>query len=188
MSEEQYVIQCVNSAVAKYVPLFISEDGAFAKSPAGAGTWTKEKADEYVRIRGGADRWKVWMLSEALTAHEIVVSNKVRETEQICGGASKVESQNLHESDEDAYLLQNESAGYVGNSPTFWAEKDGYSQWVEDAKVWTKEEAEQKIRSTRGTHRWTMWCVSEILSVAKLTTDIQDLRKLVQEAEDKRED
>jgi len=79
----------------------------------------------------------------------------------------------------DEYLLQNCSGGYVGNSPVFW-HKDGggYTQWIDEAKRWTKEEAERQIRSTRGTHSWVMWPVDEIEAAAKRTVDIQDLRKL----------
>jgi len=77
------------------------------------------------------------------------------------------------------YLLQNNSAGYVGNSPQFWHASDsGYTQWVDEAKRWTKEEAEQQIRSTRGTHSWTMWTEEEIYTVAKRTVDVQDLRRI----------
>lgn len=81
----------------------------------------------------------------------------------------------------DQYLLQNCSGGYVGNSPVFWREGgSGYTPWIDEAKRWTKEDAELYIRSTRGTHSWQMWSVAEIESVAKRTVDIQDLRKLVE--------
>lgn len=83
----------------------------------------------------------------------------------------------------ELYLLQNVSAGYVGNSPMFW-QKDGsgYTPWIDDAKVWTKEEAKRQIRSTRGTHQWQMWSVSEIESIARRTVDIQDLRQVSESA------
>lgn len=82
----------------------------------------------------------------------------------------------------DEYLLQNCSAGYVGNSPVFWHKSEsGYTPWIDDAKRWAKEEAEQQIRSTRGSHTWQMWSVEEIEAAAKRTVDIQDLRKLVSE-------
>ena len=77
------------------------------------------------------------------------------------------------------YLLQNCSDGFIGNSPVFWHESgSGYTQWIDEAKQWTKEEAEKQIQSTRGTHQWQMWSVEEIESVAKRTVDIQDLRKI----------
>lgn len=76
----------------------------------------------------------------------------------------------------DLYLLQNCTAGYVGNSPVFWG-NSGYTPWIDNAKHWTKEEAENQIRSTQGTHTWQMWPLSEIAAAAKVTVDIQDLRK-----------
>jgi hypothetical protein len=80
----------------------------------------------------------------------------------------------------DEYLLQNCSGGYVGNSLVFWREGgSGYTPWIDEAKRWTKEEAELQIRSTRGSHTWQMWSVAEIEAVAKRTVDIQDLRKSV---------
>lgn len=81
------------------------------------------------------------------------------------------------------YLLQNCSAGYVGNSPMFWREGgSGYTPWIDEAKRWTKEEAEQQIRATCGTHSWAMWSVAEIEAKAKRTVDIQDLRKPLEES------
>lgn len=66
------------------------------------------------------------------------------------------------------YLLQNCNAGFIGNSPVFWhKDGSGYTQWIDEAKQWNKKEAEEKIRSTRGTHNWKMWSVKEIKSVAK---------------------
>ncbi len=60
------------------------------------------------------------------------------------------------------YLLQNVTAGFVGNSPLFW-HKDGggYTQWIDDAKQWSKDEAESVIRSTRGSHQWQMWDIAD---------------------------
>lgn len=80
--------------------------------------------------------------------------------------------------DDKSYYLQNVTAGYVGNSPLFWAKKDGYTPWLEHARWFTKEDAEKIIHSTRGTHQWAMWSVEELNSIAKTTVDIQDMRKL----------
>ena len=74
-------------------------------------------------------------------------------------------------------LLQNVSSGFIGNSPVFWAEGGGYTQWISDAKLWTSDEADLQIRSTRGSHSWMKWPLSTIKKHAKLTVDIQDLRK-----------
>lgn len=80
---------------------------------------------------------------------------------------------------ERQFLLQNVGDGYVGNSPVFWHKSgSGYTQWIDDAKLWTKEEAEKQVQSTRGSHQWQMWDIEEIYSVAKRTVDIQDLRKV----------
>lgn len=74
------------------------------------------------------------------------------------------------------YLLQNVGVGYLGNSPVFWHESNsGYTQWIDEAKVWTKDEAEAQIRSTRGTHQWRMWPADQIYKAAKKIVDIQDL-------------
>lgn len=76
----------------------------------------------------------------------------------------------------DLYLLQNCNGGFIGNSPLFWRkDNSGYTQWIDEARMWTKEEAETQIRSTRGSHSWKMWSVEEINSVAKRIVDIQDL-------------
>lgn len=79
---------------------------------------------------------------------------------------------------DDAYLLQNCTAGYCGNSPMFWRQGgSGYTPWIAEAQVWTKEAAEFQIRSTRGSHTWQMWPLALIREHAKATVDIQDLRK-----------
>lgn len=76
------------------------------------------------------------------------------------------------------YLLQNCSAGYVGNSPLFWAEGDaGYTPWIDLAKRWTHDEARRLIRATNGSHSWKLWPLEVIEMAAKRTVDIQDLRR-----------
>ena len=78
------------------------------------------------------------------------------------------------------YLLQNVNAGYIGNSPVFYhASGSGYTQWIDEAKRWPKDEAELFMQTTRGSHNWKMWPLEQILSSAKRTVDIQDLRKTV---------
>jgi hypothetical protein len=77
------------------------------------------------------------------------------------------------------YLLQNVGAGYIGNSPVFYhASGSGYTQWIDEAKRFTLEEAETVIRTTFGSHCWMTWSVEQIWESAKRTVDIQDLRKL----------
>lgn len=36
--------------------------------------------------------------------------------------------------DDKSYYLQNVTAGYVGNSPLFYAKKGGYTPWLEHAQ------------------------------------------------------
>lgn len=77
------------------------------------------------------------------------------------------------------YLLQNCGAGFLGNSPIFWQKGDsGYTQWIDDAKRWTYKEAKIQMKSTSGTHKWKLWPLDVIESVAKRTVDIQDLNKI----------
>lgn len=74
------------------------------------------------------------------------------------------------------YLLQCNTAGYVGNSPLFWKESgSGYTPWIDEAKRWTYKEGKQQVRSSRGSHSWTLWDLKMIEKVAKRTVDIQDL-------------
>ena len=77
------------------------------------------------------------------------------------------------------YYLQNCTSGYLGNSPYFWGKNGGYTQWLDEAKQWTKEEANDVIRSTRGSHRWKMWSVKRVDKVAKRTVDMQDLYRTI---------
>jgi len=79
----------------------------------------------------------------------------------------------------ELYLLQLESNGYIGNSPVFWHKSNsGYTQWLDEAKRFTKDEAMKIMRSTRGTHNWRLWKESDILANARQTVDIQQLRKV----------
>ncbi len=61
------------------------------------------------------------------------------------------------------YLMQNESAGYLGNSPLFWPKNNsGYTDKIDDAKVFTYAEANALVQSTKGSHRWRRWNVRDI--------------------------
>lgn len=79
---------------------------------------------------------------------------------------------------QELYYLQNVGAGYIGNSPIFWA-KDGhgYTQWLDDAEKMTAEEAKKIIASTRGSHKWKRWPVSKIDAISQRTVDIQKMRR-----------
>ena len=75
------------------------------------------------------------------------------------------------------YLLQNETAGYVGDSPLFWKEGGcGYTAEVDKAKRFTWQEAGNVIRSTRGTHRWKRWKLSDVEKATIRVVDAQLLR------------
>lgn len=83
---------------------------------------------------------------------------------------------------DEFYFLQNCNAGYVGNSPVFWAKSGGYTQWIDEAKRWTRDEANKQIESTRGSHQWELWLCGDVVSASKRTVDIQDLRKVRNES------
>lgn len=74
------------------------------------------------------------------------------------------------------YLLQNLNAGYLGNSPFFWAEGGGYTIRVDEAKIFTPEEAKITIKGSKGSHKWKRWNKNKVLKAAHRTVDIQDLR------------
>lgn len=76
---------------------------------------------------------------------------------------------------EDRYLLQNVGAGYLGNSPVFWNDRGGYTQWIDDAKKFTDAACEKIINSTRGSHEWRKWPWSQINAAAQRTVDSQKL-------------
>lgn len=87
------------------------------------------------------------------------------------------------------YLLQNCGIGYLGNSPYFWHKSgSGYTQWIADAKEWTYAEAQQQVRSSRGSHRWRIWPKELVFKLAKLTVDIQDLDRETEKRKKKKND
>lgn len=75
------------------------------------------------------------------------------------------------------YFLQNVGAGFVGNSPYWWQkENSGYVPNIEDAKQFTNEEANDIIRSTKGSHNFKKWKVKDVMKSTILVVDIQKLR------------
>lgn len=75
------------------------------------------------------------------------------------------------------YYLQNVSAGFCGNAPFWWAKDDcGYTVDIDNAKLFTKEEAESIIKSTKSSHRWMMWGEQSVLDAVCRTVDIEKLR------------
>jgi hypothetical protein len=85
-------------------------------------------------------------------------------------------------------LLQNCTAGYLGNSPVFWREDgSGYTQWIDEAKRWPEAEADAQIRSTSGTHDWRKWPLAVVEKLAKRTIDIQEAISVLNKLEVARE-
>lgn len=77
------------------------------------------------------------------------------------------------------YLLQNVTAGCLGNCPQFWREGgSGYTVNIDEAQRFTPEEAANIVRSSRGTHKWKRWKVQHVLQAAIRVVDIQTLRHL----------
>lgn len=75
------------------------------------------------------------------------------------------------------YLLQNETAGYIGNYPLFWKEGgSGYTPNIDEAQRFTPKEAADVIRGSRGSHKWKRWHIANVLKAAIRVVDIQSLR------------
>ena len=79
---------------------------------------------------------------------------------------------------EELYLLHKNNAGDLANLPMFWAEKGGFTPWIDEAKRLNSYEVfKQMAASTEGEDQWTIWPVGEIETFAKRTCDIQALRE-----------
>jgi len=77
----------------------------------------------------------------------------------------------------DEYYLQNCSAGYIGDFPVFWHKTNsGYTPYIDDAKVFTKAEADEIIRSTRGSHSWKTWPVKLVRRSLAQVAVIEQMR------------
>lgn len=76
------------------------------------------------------------------------------------------------------FYLQNETAGYVGDSPQWWKKGGGgYTIDILDAQQFTAEECAVIKRGSKGTHRWKRWPVSKVLESTMLVANIELLRK-----------
>lgn len=76
----------------------------------------------------------------------------------------------------DEFYIRNVGAGFLGNSPIWWQKGgSGYTQWLDDAKRFSNEEADGVIQSCLGTHQFEKWPCKKVDDAAKLTVDIQDL-------------
>jgi len=76
---------------------------------------------------------------------------------------------------EKLYLLENPHSGYFGNSPCWWKEGgSGYTPYVEEAKRWTKEEADREIATTSKSHGFIAWPLELVLKRCHTIIDTQD--------------
>jgi hypothetical protein len=74
------------------------------------------------------------------------------------------------------YFLQNLKAGYLGNSPMFWAKGgNGYTQWIDNAEQMTADRADEIYKSDPW--KWRKWPVDQVEAVAQRTVDMQRLGK-----------
>ena len=75
------------------------------------------------------------------------------------------------------FLLQNCSLGYCGNSPLWWSIKGGYTDRIDDARMFSERHADGEVRASKSSHNFKKWPVSLIKSIAYLVVDSQDLPK-----------
>ena len=68
--------------------------------------------------------------------------------------------------------MQNKERGYIGNSPVFWAEPSGYTAYIDDAKRFTEEEADNLLSEDR--HKWRKFSEVGVKKYAKQVIDMQD--------------
>ena len=81
--------------------------------------------------------------------------------------------------DEPRYLLQNVSAGYVGNEPAFWAKGgSGYTVDPYDAEPMAMARVEEIVNSTQGSHQWCPWLMQDVLASLRPAVDMDKLRTL----------
>ncbi len=77
------------------------------------------------------------------------------------------------------FYLQNRDAGYLGNSPMFWAIRGGYTQWIDDAKRFTQAEVDEIVsscgRSMICGEKFKAWPCDLIDSKSRRTVDMQDI-------------
>jgi hypothetical protein len=75
------------------------------------------------------------------------------------------------------YYLQNIGAGFLGNSPFWWANGgNGYTADIDEAQLFEKGEAQSIVKSTKGTHKWKIWSEKRVKSAIYRTVDMQKLK------------
>lgn len=76
----------------------------------------------------------------------------------------------------DCVLLQNVTAGYVGDCLLFWKTGGcGYTADVDDAQRFTAKEANAIIGGSVGTHSWKLWPESEVINACHRVVSREDL-------------
>lgn len=79
---------------------------------------------------------------------------------------------------EPIFYLRNISAGFVGNSPLFWEKNgSGYTPNIDEAKLFTSEEADRIIKSTESSHKFKKYTKEQVFSASYRTVDIQKLER-----------
>ena len=102
----------------------------------------------------------------------------------LCENCGSQDTRRIKPKREPLFLLLFPDAGHIGRSPLFWKKGDhGYTQWIDDARQFTKTEADAMIRGTKSTHNFQSVPVELAERIARRTIDIDDLRKAVEAGE-----
>lgn len=73
------------------------------------------------------------------------------------------------------YLLQ---LGYCGNFPTFWREGgSGYTPDIDKAQRWTWKQAQQQMRSSRGSHSFLAVKLADCEAAIVRVVDSEKLKR-----------
>lgn len=77
----------------------------------------------------------------------------------------------------ETYYLRNKDAGFLGNSPIWWA-KDGagYTAYIQNAEIWTEQAAKQMVDEDPS--KWEMFKCSEINRRLQVVFDSQDFKRI----------
>jgi hypothetical protein len=81
------------------------------------------------------------------------------------------------------YYIQRHASGYLGNAPIWWCKGDaGYSAYLENAKIFTKEEAEKILGCdiNKKSEKYKAYPCAFIDSIPHRVFDMQDFRELEQ--------
>lgn len=76
----------------------------------------------------------------------------------------------------DTYVLAHGNMGYFGNSYYWWAQKGGYTPYLDKAQQFSLEEAEQHQRGTKRSHNFMIYNYQKLMSKSHIIVDRQDLK------------